>query len=354
MRLIKIMGISSVLVLGLLFFTTPKQGLSYPVPPLPEDNLVSNPWFRSTSDPRAAGLDGWTNVLQNGIGWDLSQKESNPSPEIIISGVCGFKEVYCGTGARWANETINKELYSHPGIDAVIYQIIPADPSHRKLKFSMYWVNHKLEVFEVKIYGSALEDGPWQEVWSPFYLTQDVNPPPSEAPGRGENPWLNTDILEAVFEKGYSYYKLELHARYGEADTNHGDVGVKVTGIYFATEKTDAPADISPIEIILHGTWTKPSQETTRPNVAPTNPPQRTRVPTATLVNPTSAPLDLSSPFPTKPPVQSRGTPEPQPTRPPLATSPPSGLMGVGIGVFLVGGIVLLMLWQFLGKQKEK
>ncbi|NUM46875.1 MAG: hypothetical protein HUU38_19385, partial [Anaerolineales bacterium] len=153
----------------------PHKALGYPVPPLPEDNLITNPWFRSVSDPRVAGLDGWTNILQDGIGWDLSQKETNPSPDIVTSGVCGFKEVYCGTGARWANETIDKTLISHPGIDAVMYQVVQTDPSHRHLKFSMYWVNHKLDVFEVKIYGATTAEGPWTSVWNPFYLTQDVN-----------------------------------------------------------------------------------------------------------------------------------------------------------------------------------
>ena len=341
-----------------MLLCTPEKVFGYQVEPLPQDNLITNPWFRSASDPRVAGLDGWTNVLVDGIGWDLSQKESNPSPEIVVSGVCGFKEVYCGTGARWANETIDKELFSHPGIDAVMYQVVSANPAHRKLKFFMYWVNHKLDVFEVKIYGASTADGPWTDVWNPFYLTQAVNPPPSEAPGRGNNPWFDTDFMEAVFNEGYPYYKIELHARYPEADTNHGDVGVKVTGVYFATENTDAPADASPAEMVfLEGTYTGSSDHATRPGnqnqTTPTVKPQRTRIPTATVPPlPTQEPTDVP---PTLVPTQPSASPESEITLPPSPTPEPASprVSNMAIGILIFGVLLVGAFWLVLTKQKS-
>lgn len=341
-----------------VFLSTPQKAFGYPVEPLPADNLITNPWFRSASDPRVAGLDGWTNILVDGIGWDLSQKESNPSPEVIVSGVCGFKEVYCGTGARWANETIDKELFSHPGVDAVMYHVVSANPAHRKLKFFMYWVNHKLDVFEVKIYGASTADGPWNEVWDPFFLTQAVNPPPSDAPGRGNNPWFDTGMLETVFKEGYPFYKIELHARYPDADTNHGDVGVKVTGVYFATENTDAPADSAPTALVLsEGTYSGPSGESTRPDdqnqTTPTVKPQRTRIPTATVPPlPTQEPTDVPPTLvPTQPavsPTESKITPPPSPT-----PEPSPRLSSMAIGIMLFGVLLVGAFWLVLSKQKS-
>lgn len=301
----------ALLLTGLFLFLLPTVAFGYEVPPLPDDNLITNPWFRSSNNPGMAGLDGWTNILQNGVGWDLSQKESNPAPEIIVSGVCGFKEVYCGTGARWAHENIEQQTYTYPGVDAVMYQIVQADPTQRKLKFFMYWVNHKLEIFEVKIYAAASADGPWTEIWNPFYLTQEINPPPGAAPGRGPTPWFDTRIMEAVFAQGSPYYKIEFHARYGESDSNQGDVGVKVTGVYLATENTDAPADTALPEINLNGTWFPGGEMTNHPQDQLTPAaaqPEQPRIPTATNPPPN--------------PTRTRPTQTAVPTRPATRTAP--------------------------------
>lgn len=339
------------IVTGAFLFLFPSSAFGYDVPPLPDDNLITNPWFRSASDPGMAGLDGWTNILQDGVGWDISQKESNPSPEIVVSGVCGFKEVFCGTGARWANENVNQQLYSYPGVDAVMYQVVQADPTQRKLKFFMYWVNHKLEVFEVKIYSAVSTDGPWTEIWDPFYLTQDINPPPGEAPGRGNTPWFDTGFMEAVFPQGSPYYKIEFHARYGEANTNQGDVGVKVTGVYLSTEKTDAPADTALPTIVLNGTWAPDGGTTTQPQTLPTtNPspkPERTRIPTATSAIPTPTRV---RPTTTATPVQpSTEVPAPSATAvraspTPVTESPGSSLPILEMTLAFFAGILLTIL----------
>ena len=167
-----------------IWVITPMAAFGYPVEPLPEDNLIVNPWFRSADEPSVAGTDGWVVVTVDGVGWGKSQKETNPSPDIVISGVCGFQEVYCGTGMRWAHSQSKGEIEKHPNLDVYFFQIVQADPGQRKLKFSMHWVNHKIDIFEVVVYGSESADGPWVPVWEIIRITQDQNPPPGEAPGR--------------------------------------------------------------------------------------------------------------------------------------------------------------------------
>jgi hypothetical protein len=119
---------------------------------------------------------------------------------------------------------------SLPGVDVYIYQVVNANPTHRRLQFFMYWVNHKLDIAEAKIYGSQSSSGPWTEIWNPIIISQDVNPPKGFAPGHLGVPWYETGIMESTLGAGYPFYKIELHARYPASDTQQGDVGVKITG----------------------------------------------------------------------------------------------------------------------------
>jgi hypothetical protein len=360
-------GILVCLIAGGLVFQPATPAYSYPVPPLPEDNLVTNPWFLSTSNPTLPGFDGWTPVLVDGVGWGLSQKESNPAPELVVSGTCGFRKVYCGTGARWANESFEGDALSYPDLDVYLYQILEADATHRKLKFSMYWVNHKVDVTEVKIYGSASADGQWTEVWLPFTLSQDTNPPPAGAPGRNGIPWFQTELLETVLTNGYPFYKIEFHARYPQADSNQGDVGVKITGVYFSTAFTDEPEQFSTPVVVYNPTISAPatSEQETAPTVGPATEqgtlqetPQRVRTPSPTP--PTLPPPELTAtepplPSPTAPPVTSAQTPTRQrsPTLAPTATDQGEGQSpsasteqdGLGRGFilgFISAGILIL------------
>ncbi len=124
-----------------------KVANAYPVPPLPEDNLIVNPWFRNGNMP---GFSGWSLPLNaEGLTWGPSQKESNPSPDIVVSGTCGGQVVYCGTAARWAEQ----EKVYYPNIDVFAYQIVSTDPANRKLKFFAHYVSHRVEVGAVNIYG---------------------------------------------------------------------------------------------------------------------------------------------------------------------------------------------------------
>jgi hypothetical protein len=265
---------------------------AYPVPPLPEDNLLVNPWFRSEGNPASAGLDGWTNVLTaDEIGWGFSQKESNPSPEIIVSGVCGFEEVFCGTGARWANETREGDTLSYPGLDVYLYQVVATDPAHRRLNFSMYWVNHRIDVAEILVHGSETAEGPWELVWLPVTISQDENPGSCCVPGHKGIPWFQTFLLDTTLENGYPFYKVELHARYPETDTEQGDVGVKITGVYFTSRFTeDDPNPSTPV--VVHDPTIESADVSPSPTEKgrPTQSPALT--PTATW-DPTGMPTDI-------------------------------------------------------------
>ncbi|HUF36902.1 MAG TPA: hypothetical protein VMN57_00110 [Anaerolineales bacterium] len=60
-------GIAAMLILiSALLFIPIIPAWAYPAPPLPDDNLIINPWFRSAENPNQAGLDGWTNELTDG------------------------------------------------------------------------------------------------------------------------------------------------------------------------------------------------------------------------------------------------------------------------------------------------
>ena len=280
------------LIVGVFLFFTYSDVYGYPVSPLPEDNLITNPWFRSASNPATAGLDGWTNVLQDGAGWEAGQKGSDPSPDILISGACGFKEVYCGSVIRWANVKDRGGVSSYPGVDAYIYQVVKADAAHRKLKFFMYWVNHRVDVVEVNIYGADSPEGEWAKIWTPFYLSQDFVLPPGDHPGHDGLPWLQTGFLETVIGSGYPYYKVEIHARYPEARTDQGNVGVKITGVYLGTEFSNEPEDEKQASMII------------TPSTPSSSNPGDTLPGTRDLTTEQATPPRVRTPIPTSPPEQ--------------------------------------------------
>ncbi len=265
---------------------------AYPVPELPEDNLIVNPWFRSLSDPTDAGFDGWIRPLNEGVTWGPSQKESNPSPDIVISGTCGFEQVYCGTAARWAEQF--GVLY--PYVDVYAYQVVAADPSHRKLKFFTYYVSHIVEVGEVNIYGGASPEGPWELVWVPLYHTEDELIVPES--GEIRDLWMETGFLEWNSEQGYPYYKIELHSRLPESPIPDGikGVGFKLTGVYFSTAFTDEPGEPSPTPGL-----SSPPTSTTIATAVVTDTASATS--TTTLANPTPASTSVAE-VDTEPDIQ--------------------------------------------------
>lgn len=213
-----------------------KVAHAYPVPPLPEDNLIVNPWFRNGNMP---GFSGWSLPLnEEGLTWGPSQKESNPSPDIVVSGTCGGQIVYCGTAARWAEQ----EKVYYPNIDVFAYQIVSTDASNRKLKFFAHFVSHRVDVGAVNIYGGQSNSGPWEHVWTPLFHSQSENIVPES--GEIRDLWIETGFLEKTLEEGFPYYKVELQSRLPELrdDMIRGG-GFKITGIYFSTAFTDESAD---------------------------------------------------------------------------------------------------------------
>lgn len=279
----KIIG-ASITILSCLVYLIYSIAHAFPVPPLPNDNLIVNPWFRSASDPTFPGLDGWTNVLQNGIGWGLSQKDQNPSPDIVISGRCGFKPIYCGTAARWSKRLIDGVEYIYPGLDVYLYQVVLANSANRKLRFFTYWVTHKVEILEVTIYGGSSPAGPWTNLWVPLSHTQDVNPPPP--PGGKDTLWANTSFLEKTISVGYSYYKVEIHARYPQPLSDSDAVGAKITGIYFVTEPINGISTLTP-------TPTLNTQRTKTPMATKEPTPDATPSPAFQIYLPTIVKIDI-------------------------------------------------------------
>ena len=288
----------------LLLLVTVVSAWGYPVPSLPAGNLLVNPWFRSYTDPTTAGLDGWENVLADGAGWGTSQKDDNPSPERLVAEACDYQDVFCGTSARWANVQVGGVTYSYPGVDVYLYQVVAAPSGERLLRFSMYWVNHRLDVAEVIIQGGSSPNGPWEEVWLPISIAQDQNPPPCCVPGHNGIPWFQTGPLQTILAGGYPYYRVILHARYPEAQFDNGDVGVKITGVYFSTAFTwDRPSLSTPV--VVHN----PTADlTATPGASPSPDPTATRPGRST---PTLQPPTPTSPPPTEP---GRTTPTASPT----------------------------------------
>ncbi len=299
----RVLGLLALIGTAAVFLLTPTIGFGYPVPPLPAGNLIQNPWFRSGSNPTEPGQDHWTPEFNEGVTWGLSQKDSNPSPDTFIAGKCGNQNTYCGTGARWANDFESGDTVSYPGVDVFIYQIVQTDQANRELNFFMYFVNHRLNIGEAVIYGANGANGPWEQIWVPVSITQDRNPGPDNAPGRNGNPWFSTPMVSTVLDQGYPFYKILLHANYPESNTNQGDVGIKVTGVYFTVKNTNEPG-INPTSWVVYNPTLLPSGETVSQG------------------NATPAPQGTADPA-TQPANTEAGVVEP--TQPPAATATQPG-----------------------------
>jgi hypothetical protein len=283
----KNLGIS-LLFLGALLYLSTANVLAFPVAPLPEDNLIVNPWFRSSSDPTRSSLDGWTDAAGLNKHWSSSQKESNPSQDLVIAGVCGGKQVYCGTAARLSPTPGQSGGLAEPEVDAYLYQVVSSRKTHQKLKFFAHWVSHRVEVAEVTIYGGDSPNGPWTSLWVPFFFEQLTLPP--KTVGDRASEWNQTDLVETIIAVGYDFYKIEIHARFPEPRWRIGDIGLKITGVYFATELAGEAELTSP----------KPEAS---PTETPTSqpPPERER-PRSRGGTPTTLPVPTPSPsqIPTK------------------------------------------------------
>lgn len=215
---------------------------AFQVDPLPADNLVKNPWFRSVATPSYPGLDDWS---PGAVALGLSQKESNPSPDLRVAPDCKNQLAYCGTGLRWAEQRPECPL-TNVGKDASVSQIVAVAAGRaadRFLRFHTWWVSHRIQVAEVNVYGADSASGPFAYVWKPFFKSFDYDAAASVG-GAGEDrseEWVKltatTPQVETELTRGYAFYKIEIHARYAappQAADKCG-VGVKMTGLYFTT-----------------------------------------------------------------------------------------------------------------------
>lgn len=285
-------AVSSFLVLLTLVIYSTTQVRALQVPPLPEGNLLLNPWFRSSAKPNASGLDHWIDASPSGLLWSTSQKDSNPTADVIVSGKCGGSfEQYCGTSARFANgRGQGGGGAGQSGVDAYLYQVVPADPSLTNLKFMTHWVTGEIVYAEAKIYGGDTIDGPWTLVWVPFSV--------NEATG-SQYDWTKTDLLETTIPSGWNYYKVQLSGKYPSGTSQ----GVKYTGVYFAV----ADGNGVPVTPTLTLTPTPTAGVTATPT--PTSVPSITVTPTVT---------NVPSPTPTQTPVPS---PNPNNSAPVIRTT---------------------------------
>jgi hypothetical protein len=283
-----------VLFLGfvILFFPV-RNALAFQVDPLPADNLIKNPWFRSSAKPTRVGMDFWTNVNNY---WTLTQKINNPSPDAFLTGTCDkYTPTYCGTSAKLAADDGNAIV----GVDAFLYQVVAADPTHKKLKFYIHWVAHYVDPFEVKIYGGETVDGPWNLAWTPLHQVEVsfLQPPPGY-----DQSWLwiemtsRTPPVDTIISNGYPFYKVELRANLPSPE------GFKLTGVYFATESTDEPVpgvSATPTQTPgMSPTPTSGGRPSPTPEITPTSPAGNT--PTTT---PVASPSPTSNPSPTSTPI---------------------------------------------------
>ncbi|RMG97967.1 MAG: hypothetical protein D6706_07855 [Chloroflexi bacterium] len=281
------------LLLG-LFLGPVTAVLAFPVPPLPDGNLITNPWFRSAQNPNRPGLDGWTDAAGPNTYWSTSQKDSNPSPDNVT-----------GTAARFASGSGQGGGTGQGGVDAFLYQVVAADPNKRLLRFKTHWVTGWIERAGVTIYGSDAPDGPWTAVWTPLEVTQATS---------SGMVWTETPLLEQVIERGYAYYKVELFGRYPEGRRQ----GVKFTGVYFSVGEAIAVTELPAVPV---GTPERVPASTPEPTLLPTE--TATSVPTAT-VTPMQLPAETAV-LPTNTPVLT-------PTAPatPITASPPTQTSQIG------------------------
>jgi hypothetical protein len=315
--------------IGLLLIILFVQSTVYAVlvDPLPDGNLVTNPWFRNGNRP---DLLDWVEESPGGEYWSTSQKDSNPSPDNVV-----------GTSARLANGAGQGGYGSGiGGVDAILSQVITANPAHRQLTFKAHWVTGWINSAIITIYGSDSPNGPWQAVWIPLFVN---------AENSSHMAWTQTDLLTTVIEQGFGYYKVELFGNYPENTAQ----GFKVTGVYFTTTQTDAPAQ--EMSINVPG---QPSLDVTEgPRLRMTPTPRSRTTPTATAeIIPTAVPT-TQNPAAITPPAEPTlsitesepneeiaavGSPESAPTEANPANGAIQGEQGTGNLSILYGFIVIL------------
>jgi hypothetical protein len=209
---------------------------AHEVAPMPADNLVVNPWLsKAVGGQLVLDTTGW--VFQGSPTWGTGNAKSDcPGPAPWNTSFT----------LRWARNAGQTPEF-HPNIEVVAYTVVSANSSHRRLKFFMHWVMHRMTL-KALVYGGSSPTGPWTRVWTPFQHTETVlwqsspTEPRSEAwkhftsmPGMFDD-WFAPVPVTTLLAQGFGYYKIELRASYPDPDsTATGGVGGKLTGVYFNT-----------------------------------------------------------------------------------------------------------------------
>lgn len=298
------------------------------VDPLPEGNLVENPWFREGNQP---SLAGWTDAAGSNVIWSLSQKPSNPSPDQVI-----------GTSARLAFGSGQGGGTGQGGVDSYLYQVVAADASLTHLNFKIHWVTQWIDRAAVTIYGSSSADGPWTAVWTPLDINQSTST---------GGAWTQTELMDLTIAEGFPFYKIELFGRYPDGRQQ----GAKYTGVYFAVDGNAGTVAEAAAPVPTEATSSAEPAPTTRPvrqtAVPPTNTPIPTVIATETAVEePATAVAVVATPEPenTRPAVRPTQTARETavPTTAPTPTNQPiSPIYLVIIAVLLLLVIVLGIGW---------
>lgn len=294
------------------------------VEPLPENNLVENPWFRQGNQP---SLAGWTDAAGNNTIWSTSQKQSNPSPDQVM-----------GTSARMAFGSGQGGGIGQGGVDAYLYQVVSADPAMRHLQFKIHWVTVWIDRATVTLYGGDTAEGPWTAVWVPLDVSQATS---------SSGAWTQTELLDTTIAEGYSFYKIELFTRYPEDRQQ----GAKFTGVFFTVD--DNEGEVVEAAPDLAGT-----QAALQPDPT-TRPVRQTAVPPTNTPTSTAAPVDDTADEETQPTataVAVVSTPEPEPTQPaaqptraPDVVSAPANDSISPIYMIVIGVLLLLVIVLGIG-----
>ena len=279
----------SILWLFLLLLVFPHSVHAFQYQSLPSDNLIQNPWFRS-SNCQFSSIGWKTN--EGEAPWGGSAKIQDPTDFNCNGDWTGFAARF----ARNAGKEAQQEFY--PNKDALLSQVVgPVSPANITLQFHFLFVAHRFNWFKAEIYGSNNVNGPWTSVWIPLderdCLSQDcANAPYNQyCMQTRECLWdyVTEEYLGSLnpltnkINQGYPYYKIEFLGNYPEPDSSAtGDVGIKVSRVYF---KVSNGSTITPTELP-----TPTAQATIKPSDSPS--PSRS-------ASPTNSPSFVPTPVPT-------------------------------------------------------
>ena len=232
-KLFLILTILMFVFLIVFSFVQAKIGFENPVPPLPNDNLLSfnESWFRDETTVQG-GFSNWVNVAESAAISRGANK--NPSPD-------GND----GTAVQWDNETGCAPLK-----DCIVYLNVAAPQPHNVLKFSWWNVVVNMDLYQLAIYGC--ENNLCQN-----RTLVSIQEPLNQGPI-----WGQSDHLLIETAVSYPAYQLEITCRYHANSV----FGCKATGIYFAVVQ-----DTNIIPPTPTATFTPAPTETPDPISSPNN-----------------------------------------------------------------------------------